>query len=299
MDLLLYHSFPLHPSGCVLTSGMVGELVGDAHNTRPITFFLGPFPNAFRATPLIIHSNPSHDTMSSTILDLHPSSRPSRSPKNKCSLANNALCAPASPANRSSTILARAENIYPASPAPMTPASAIPLPRSPSFVSSRLVFSRSSIVHLSPASVFNGLSVLPGARSSLPRSFTSSISFKLPFILSPRRSSPLTPSSTLLFSVIPQFSLISPPLPPTLPVSALLSDGFLRPNPDGPSPTRKFAHRCKAYTWKVAFWRTVVGLSRYTASPTKRLISLSLQGTYPQLQRCERYRGFGRGTCPV
>jgi hypothetical protein len=150
MDLLLCHSFPLHPSGCILTSGMVGELVGDAHNTRPITFFPGPFPNAFRATPLIIHPNPSHDTMSSTILDLHPSSRPSRSPKNKCSLANNAFCAPASPANRSSTILARAEKVYPASPAPVTPASAIPLPRGPSFVSSRLlwVFRRPSLTRV-------------------------------------------------------------------------------------------------------------------------------------------------------
>jgi hypothetical protein len=118
-----------------------------------------------------------------------------------------------------------------------------------------------------------------------------------PVILSPRHSSPLTLSLTLLFSVMPQFSLISPPLPPSLPVSTLSSDGFLRPNPDGPLPTRNFAHRCDPCTWKIPFWRTVVGLSCYTASTTKRLISLSLRRAYPQLQRCEGCRGFGRGIC--
>ena len=43
----------------------------------------------------------------------------------------------------------------------------------------------------------------------------------------------LTPRLTFLLSVMPQSSLIFPPLPPPFPISALLSNGFLRPNPDG------------------------------------------------------------------
>ena len=72
------------------------------------------------------------------------------SPKNKCSSANNAFRAPTSPANRSYTILVWAETVYPGSHIPLTPASAIALPCSPSFDSTRLpqAFRRPSLTHV-------------------------------------------------------------------------------------------------------------------------------------------------------
>ncbi|KAF9646496.1 hypothetical protein BDM02DRAFT_3003956 [Thelephora ganbajun] len=68
-------------------------------------------------------------------------------PKKKRAAVSNTFRAPVSPVNRSNTILAWAETVHPGSPAPMTPASGVSLPRSASFVSSpRLqAFRRSSL----------------------------------------------------------------------------------------------------------------------------------------------------------
>ena len=57
-------------------------------------------------------------------------------PKKKRAAVNNAFRSPASPVNRPNPILAWAETVHPGSPAPMTPASGVPLPRSATFVSS-------------------------------------------------------------------------------------------------------------------------------------------------------------------
>ena len=57
-------------------------------------------------------------------------------PKKKRAAVNNTFRAPASPVNCPNTILAWAETVHPGSPAPMTPASGVSLPRSASFVSS-------------------------------------------------------------------------------------------------------------------------------------------------------------------
>ena len=57
-------------------------------------------------------------------------------PKKKRAAVNNAFRAPVSPVNPSNTILAWAETVHPGSPAPMTPASGVSLPRSASYVSS-------------------------------------------------------------------------------------------------------------------------------------------------------------------
>ena len=57
-------------------------------------------------------------------------------PKKKRAAVNNAFRAPTSPVNRSNTILAWAETVHPGSPAPMTPASGISLPRNAPYVTS-------------------------------------------------------------------------------------------------------------------------------------------------------------------
>ena len=57
-------------------------------------------------------------------------------PKKKRAAVNNTFRAPASPVNRSKTILAWAETVHPGSPVPMTPASGVPIPRSASLVAS-------------------------------------------------------------------------------------------------------------------------------------------------------------------
>ena len=57
-------------------------------------------------------------------------------PKKKRAAVNNTYRAPASPVNRSKTILAWAETVHPGSPVPMTPASGVSLTRSASSVSS-------------------------------------------------------------------------------------------------------------------------------------------------------------------
>jgi len=60
-------------------------------------------------------------------------------PKKKRAAVSDTLRAPTSPANHSRTILAWANSVPPGSPAPMTPASGVSLPRSASFVSSPLL----------------------------------------------------------------------------------------------------------------------------------------------------------------
>ena len=60
-------------------------------------------------------------------------------PKKKCAVVNNTFRVPASPVNRSNTILAWAETVHPGSPAPMTPASGTSLPRSASLTPSPLL----------------------------------------------------------------------------------------------------------------------------------------------------------------
>ena len=78
-------------------------------------------------------------------------------PKKKRAAVNNAFRAPPSPANHSNTILAWAETVHPGSPAPMTPALGVSLPRSASYVSSPRLqgFRRSSLTRQSASSTRN------------------------------------------------------------------------------------------------------------------------------------------------
>ena len=71
-------------------------------------------------------------------------------PKKKRAAVNNTFRAPASPVNRTNTILAWAETVLPGSPQPMTPASGVPLPHSASLVSSPRfqAFRRSSLTRV-------------------------------------------------------------------------------------------------------------------------------------------------------
>jgi len=108
--------------------------------------------NAVRPTLFVIHQNPSHETMSSVILEIDAAPKFAflalpPPPKGKRAAVNNTFRAPSLPANRSKTILAWAETVHPGSPAPMTPASGVSLPRSAPFLSSPCLqgFRRSSL----------------------------------------------------------------------------------------------------------------------------------------------------------
>lgn len=105
-------------------------------------------------------------------------------PKKKHAAVNNTFRAPVSPVNRSKTILAWAETVYPGSPVPMTPASGVSLPLSASLVSSPRIqgFRRSSLTR-------------PGSRRPSAGSIKSRIpsaSF-LHFADAPRSPVPATP----------------------------------------------------------------------------------------------------------
>jgi hypothetical protein len=184
---------------------------------------------------------------SSTCTQVHVPRAPT-SPKNKRSLANNAFRAPVSPANRSDTILAWAGTVYPGSHAPMTPASVIPLPRSPSFVSSRLLR-----VFRCPSLTCIGFqrSVGSAGGAILSVSFLHLVDIlRTPVHSIPATLFPLTPRLTFLLSVMPQSSS---PLPPPFPISALLSNGFLRPNPDGSLAIAKIYPSLRRLHRKVPF----------------------------------------------
>jgi len=103
----------------------------------------------------VINLNSSHDPMSSVIIEIDAAPKFAflalpPPPKKKRAAVNNTFRAPASPVNRSNTILAWAETVHPGSPAPMTPASGLSLPRSASYVSSPRIqaFRRSSLTRV-------------------------------------------------------------------------------------------------------------------------------------------------------
>jgi hypothetical protein len=157
----------------------------------------------------VIHPIPSHDYMSSVILEIDADPKFAflalpPPPKKKRAAVNNAFRAPPSSANRANTILAWAETVHPGSPAPMTPAPGVP--RSASYVSSPRFqgFRRSSLTR----------NKIPSARSS-----TSPIPLEPPLILSLRHPSLPTQSLILPPLVMHRFSLTFPCPPPSPPRS--------------------------------------------------------------------------------
>ena len=170
---------------------MEGELGGGAHNTQPIPFSPGVnevrFPTRFvQPRPLLTRTSVTI-TMSSAILEINSAPKFASlalppPPKRKI-LWSTTRSVPLHRPRAVFTSFGLGRESLRCIPAPMTPASAIPLPRSPP-LSTHLVFSRPSVARLLPVPVLGGLSVPRGAGSLLPRPFTSSISFEFLLVLS-------------------------------------------------------------------------------------------------------------------
>ena len=100
----------------------------------------------------VIHPDPSYDPMSSVVLEIDAAPKFAflalpPPPKKKRATVNNTFRTPASPVNRSNTILARAETVHPGSPTPMTPAPGVSLPLGAPYMTSPCLhaFRRSSL----------------------------------------------------------------------------------------------------------------------------------------------------------